>query len=112
MEQSHTLAIRESFSTFREYIDAFPDDRDGPRYMGHSYLMLDKDPAGAIPWLEKADALTPAFFPTVEKLVYAHVQLGDLERGRALLQDYLQRPGIAEYGRNSAEKMLNELAAA
>ena len=48
----------------REFIDEFPDDRDGYQCMGNSYLHLVDASREAIPWFEKAVEFTPGFFPT------------------------------------------------
>jgi tetratricopeptide (TPR) repeat protein len=93
----------------QEFIDAFPDDRDGPYYMGHSYLELDKDPERAIPWLEKACALTPTYYPPLREMAEAYGMLGKPERTRQLLERFLEQPALTDLARRRAREQLEQL---
>jgi tetratricopeptide (TPR) repeat protein len=93
----------------QDFVDAFPDDRDGPFYMGHSYVELDNRPDKAIPWLAKACELTPTYYPTTRELAEAYEKIGQPERAREILERYLERSNLTEFARQSACAQLEKL---
>ena len=93
----------------QEFIDTFPDDRDGYLYMGYSFLELDEKPAEAIPWLEIGYELTPGFLPATKALFEAYSMIGDAGKARDVLERYLALPSAPEFGKKEAERLLQKV---
>jgi len=114
IEASTTWVSTQNADLFRRrlqaFMDAYPDDRDGYLYMGYSYAVMQKNPAPAIEWLEKALHLTPSFFPAARLLAQCWQDLGDAPRAREALQAYLAQPFLPDHGREAARELLERLA--
>jgi tetratricopeptide (TPR) repeat protein len=93
----------------QEYIDAYPDDRQGYFYIGLGWQWLDKDCRKALESYDKAYALTPEYYPITKGLVDCHLEMGERERALASLRRYLKlvRSGL---GHQHATWRLEELS--
>jgi tetratricopeptide (TPR) repeat protein len=95
----------------REYIDAYPDDRQGWFYIGLGWQWLDKDCAQALAAYEKAYGLTPEYYPITKGLVDCRLEMGQRDAAVAALRRYLKnvRSGL---GHQQATWRLQELTGA
>ncbi len=94
----------------QDFIDAYPDDRDGYQYTGYSYVQLESKPAEAIQWFERARELTPSFFPATRMLVQCWRDLGEEDRAREAAQTYLALSHLTDHDRSAARRLLEQLA--
>jgi tetratricopeptide (TPR) repeat protein len=74
----------------RRLLEAFPREPRYPYAAGLALLALGQD-AAALPHLERAVALDPAFGPAYPAAAEASLRTGRAERGRALMEEYLLR---------------------
>jgi tetratricopeptide (TPR) repeat protein len=92
-----------------QYIQDFPDDREGYLYVGLGAQYLEKNCPDALSWYEKAYALTPTFYPVTKAIVDCHLKLHNKESALSALERYLALPLLGEYGRTKAQGLLDKL---
>jgi tetratricopeptide (TPR) repeat protein len=92
------------------YIRDYPDSRDGYFYGGLAHEWLKADPAGALPWYEKAYMLLPNYYPVTKALADVYVRLGQQQRAVSILERFLAQPFIGEMARTKAAAKLHELS--
>jgi tetratricopeptide (TPR) repeat protein len=92
-----------------QYIQDFPDDREGYLYLGLGAQYLEKNCHDALTWYEKAYALTPNFYPVTKAIVDCQLKLNNKERAISALERYLEVPLLGEYGRAKAQGLLDKL---
>lgn len=92
-----------------QYIQDFPDDREGYFYLGLGAQYLEKNCRDALIWYEKAYALTPNFYPITKAIADCQLKLNNKERALSALERYLEVPLLGEYGRAKAQGLLDKL---
>jgi tetratricopeptide (TPR) repeat protein len=93
----------------REFIQRFPDDREGYFYAGLGAEWLRNDCGEALGYYEKAYLLTPNYYAITKGLVDCNLKLGRRADAVRVLERYLTLPLIGNHGRAQAEGRLAEL---
>ncbi len=93
----------------QQFIDEFPDERNGYLYAGLCAQWLDGDYSKALEWYERAYLLTPFYYPITKSLVECYVATDQTDRAIATLQRYLRQPRVPDYGRQQAEAQLEDI---
>jgi tetratricopeptide (TPR) repeat protein len=92
----------------KRYIQLFPDERDGPFYLGLAWQYLDNDCRQAILAYEQAYKLTPNYYPVTKALVDCQLELGQKQAAAESLKRYM-RVARSGYGYNQAKWRLEKL---
>jgi serine/threonine protein kinase/tetratricopeptide (TPR) repeat protein len=93
----------------KQYVQDYPDERQGYFYAGLGEEYLANDPKAAIEFYEQAYNLTPNYYPITKALVDCYLKLNRKDQAIASLERYISMPMAGDHGKKHANWRLEEL---
>ncbi|MFN7976141.1 MAG: protein kinase [Acidobacteriota bacterium] len=73
----------------QRFLELYPDDRNAYLYIGFGQRWLNHDCAAALPFYDKAYALTPTYFAITKEIAECNVELGKKDAALAAVKRFL-----------------------